>query len=89
MWDHCWNAMRTNQNSLQQITWLGPRSGCSWVGQGIIDGGGSGGWLGAWIGCGRRVGGLGAVEWQQERSNCVGKEGVLGEYNCWQQPCHH
>ena len=27
----------------------------------IIDGGGCGGWLGAWIGCRRRVGGLGVV----------------------------
>jgi hypothetical protein len=33
MWDHFWNNRRPNQKSLQQINWLGPRSGCSWVGQ--------------------------------------------------------
>jgi hypothetical protein len=33
MWDHCWNARRTNQKSLWQAAWLGLRSGCLWEGQ--------------------------------------------------------
>ncbi len=39
--------------------------GCGWVvcgrDKGITDEGGRGGWFGAWNGCGRCVGGLGAV----------------------------
>jgi hypothetical protein len=61
MWDYSWNNRRYNQKSLRQIIGLGR----GWVvrgrDNGIIYGGGRGGWFGAWTGCGCHVGGLQAV----------------------------